>query len=62
MQLPKFKVGDVAMRKLDKPKNMLGHNQNTEQFKKGDVLRYDFNQPRKITRVLLYMIYVEWVS
>ena len=51
MQLPKFKVGDVVMRLLDKPKNILGHNENTDQFREGDV-RYDFNQPRKITRIL----------
>jgi hypothetical protein len=51
MKLPKFKVGDVVMRLLDKPKNILGHNENTEQFREGDV-RFDFNQPRKITRIL----------
>ena len=51
MEMPKFKVGDVVMRLLDKPKDILGHNQPTENFREGDV-RYDFNQPRKITRIL----------
>jgi len=51
MELPKFKVGDVVMRLLDKPKDILGHNQNTVQFREGDV-RWDVNQPRKITRIL----------
>ena len=39
------------MRLLDKPKDILGHNQNTDNFREGDV-RFDFNQPRKITRIL----------
>jgi hypothetical protein len=49
--LPKFKVGDFVMKKLDQPKNALGHNQTTSNFREGDI-RWDFNEPRKIKRIL----------
>ena len=48
---PKFKVGQMVYRKLDKPRNALGHNQPTEKFREGDV-RIDIIEPRKIKRVL----------
>lgn len=50
---PKFKVGDVVYRLLDAPKNALGHNQSTKQFRVGD-FRYDVKNPRKITNILEY--------
>ena len=48
---PKFKVDQIVYRKLDKPRNALGHNQPTERFREGDV-RIDVIEPRKIKRVL----------
>ena len=50
---PKYNVGQMVYRKLDKPKNMLGHNQATEKFKEGDV-RWEINEPRKIKRILYF--------
>lgn len=51
---PKYKVGDVVYRLLDKPKNALGHDQKTDSFRVGDV-RWDIKNPRKITNVLSYV-------
>ena len=48
---PKFKVDQIVYRKLDKPRNALGHNQPTERFREGDV-RIDVIEPRKIKRIL----------
>ena len=50
---PKFKVGQIVYRKLDKPRNALGHNQPTEKFREGD-LTIDIIEPRKIKRVLYF--------
>ena len=50
---PKYNVGQMVYRKLDKPKNMLGHNQTTENFREGDV-RWEINEPRKIKRILYF--------
>ena len=52
-QKPKFEVGDVVYRLLDAPKDALGHDQPTENFRVGDV-RFDVKNPRKITQVLIY--------
>jgi hypothetical protein len=49
--LPKFKVGQMVYRKLDKPRNALGHDQPTENFREGDV-RISIMEPRKIKRIL----------
>ena len=49
----KFKVNDIVIRKLDHPQNMLGKNQNTPQFRTGD-LRWEIHKPRKIMKVLTY--------
>lgn len=48
----KFKVGDMVHRKLDTPRNALGHDQPTNQFREGDI-RYD-TLARKI-KTVIYM-------
>ena len=47
----KYKVGDVVFRALDAPKDALGHNQSSKQFRSGD-MRWDVKQPRKIVAVI----------
>jgi len=49
---PKFEIGDIVYRKLDQPKNALGHNLRTDTFREGD-FRWDII-PRKIKKVLYY--------
>ena len=49
---PKFKKNDIVYRKLDRPKNTLGKDINTDKFREGD-FRFD-PVPRKIKRVLYY--------
>lgn len=51
--IPKFKVGDVVIHKLDHPKNAMGRNETTEQFRQGDI-RWDLNNKLKIIKVLNY--------
>ena len=48
----KYKVGDKVFRKLEKPKDALGKNQPTSNFRTGD-FRYEL-KPREIIRVLPY--------
>ncbi len=50
---PKYKVGDLVYRKVEKPINALGHFQNTSNFRVGDY-RYDIKNPRKINQILYY--------
>jgi len=50
---PKYEVGDLVYRKLERPKNALGHNQTTINFRMGDY-RFDVKQPRKIKKILYY--------
>ena len=47
---PKFKMGNLVHRKLDYPKNALGHNQATANFRVGD-FRWETNA-RKIVKVV----------
>lgn len=47
---PKFKVGDIVIRKLDSPINAL-NNAELGKFRKGDY-RWHFQEPRKITKIL----------
>lgn len=49
---PKFKAGDIVYRALDAPKDALGNDQNTKQFRMGDI-RWDLT-PKKIIKVLYY--------
>jgi hypothetical protein len=49
-ETPKFRMGDLVYRKLDYPKNALGHNQATGNFRVGD-FRWETN-PRKIVKVV----------
>ena len=49
---PKYKIGDIVVRRLDAPKNFLNNNEKG-QFRQGD-LRWDINQPRKILKVFFY--------
>lgn len=50
---PKYKIGDLVYRKLERPKNALGHNQSTTNFRMGDY-RFDIKQPRTIKKILYY--------
>jgi hypothetical protein len=52
-QEPKYKIGDLVYRKLERPKNALGYNQSTTNFRMGDY-RFDIKQPRKIKKILYY--------
>src|SRR5690606_34824738 len=40
----KFNIGDLVYPVLERPKNALGHNQNTTSFRQGDI-RFDVNNP-----------------
>ena len=51
--LPKFRVGQMVYRKLDKPRNALGNKQSTDTFGEVD-FRLDIVEPRKIKRILYY--------
>ena len=51
--LPKFRVGQMVYRKLDKPRNALGNKQSKDAFREGD-FRLDIVEPRKIKRILYY--------
>ncbi len=63
---PKFKVNDMVYRALEKPKDALGKNQNTKNFRAGD---YSFEKtPRRITQIFtmagsgdLYRYYLDGV-
>ena len=46
----KFKKGDIVIRLLDAPMNVLGHQLNGK-FREGDV-RWNFKEPRKIVKVI----------
>ncbi len=48
----KYNIGDKVFRKLEKPKDALGKNQNTSNFRAGD-FRWEL-KPREIVRVLPY--------
>lgn len=50
---PVYKVGDLVVRKLERPQNALGKNQNTLQFRVGDI-RWDVHNPRKINKIVFY--------
>lgn len=52
-KVPKYKVGDLVYRKVERPMNALGHYQNTTNFRVGDY-RFDIKNPRKIIQVLYY--------
>ena len=49
----KYKVGDIVIRKLEVPYSALGHQQNTTNFREGD-MRWDVKNPRRIKRILNY--------
>ena len=48
----KYKLGDIVVRLLDAPINVLGHKLNGK-FREGDV-RWNFKEPRKIVKVIPY--------
>jgi hypothetical protein len=50
---PKYKIGDLVYRKLERPRNALGYNQSTTNFRMGDY-RFDIKQPRRIKKILYY--------
>ncbi len=50
---PKYKIGDLVYRKVERPMNALGHYQNTTNFRVGDY-RYDIKNPRKIINIFYY--------
>jgi hypothetical protein len=49
---PKFNIGDLVYRKLDKPQDARGYNQNTENFRTGDI-RWEFTA-RAIEQIFYY--------
>ena len=49
---PKFKIGDIVLRKVETPYNALGHKQNTTNFRMGD-FRWDM-VPKKIKQIYVY--------
>ena len=49
---PKFNIGDIVYRKLDKPQDARGYNQNTENFRTGDI-RWEFTA-RAIEQIFYY--------
>ena len=57
---PKYKVGDLVYRKVERPMNALGHYQNTANFRVGDY-RFDIKNPRKITQILYYPFNVRYI-
>ena len=52
-KIPKYKIGDIVIPKLEVPKDALGNKETTENFRNGDV-RFDLNYKLKIVRVLNY--------
>jgi hypothetical protein len=50
---PTYKIGDLVYRKLERPKNALGYNQSTTNFRMGDY-RFNIKEPRKIKEILYY--------
>ena len=57
---PSYKVGDLVIRKLERSQNALGQNQNTLQFRVGDI-RWDIKNPRKIIKVVFYPNNVRYI-
>jgi hypothetical protein len=51
--MPKYEVGDLVYRKLDKPQDARGYFQNTQNFRAGDI-RFDFI-PRAIEHIYYYL-------
>jgi hypothetical protein len=49
---PKFNIGDLVYRKLDKPKDARGYDQDTQNFRAGD-MRWEF-LPRSIEQIFYY--------
>ena len=49
---PKFKVGDLVYRRLEKPIDKFGNKYHNAKFRQGDN-RYEINEPRKIVQVLV---------
>ena len=56
--LPMYKVNDLVYRKLDKPQNMQGVYQKTDNFRSGDI-RWEFNA-RAITDVFFYPVNIRY--
>lgn len=52
-KIPKYNVGDVVIHILERPKNALGHYQNTTAFRMGDY-RWNYKEPKRIVKVLHY--------
>lgn len=52
-QIPKYKIGDIVMAKLEVPNDGLGNKQNTSNFRMGDV-RWDVNNKLKIIKIFNY--------
>ena len=52
-KIPKYKINDIVIPKLEVPKNSSGKTETTESFRNGDI-RFDTNFKLKIIRVLNY--------
>jgi hypothetical protein len=59
-KLPKYKVGDLVYRRLERPMSALGHYQNTTNFRVGDY-KWDTQNPRKIVHILFYPNNVRYI-
>lgn len=56
---PKYDVGDLVYRRLEKAKDEYGNKYHNSKFRQGDV-RYEVNEPRKIVKVLAYTSNDPW--
>ncbi len=56
---PKYDVGDLVYRRIEKPMDEFGNKYHNQKFRQGDV-RYEMNEPRKIVKVLAYTSNDPW--
>lgn len=56
---PKYNVGDLVYRRLEKPLDQYGNRLHDSKFRQGDC-RYDLHEPRKIVKVLAYTSNDPW--
>lgn len=56
---PKYKVGDLVYRRLEKPLDEFGNKYHNQKFRQGDI-RYEISEPRKIIKILAYTSKDPW--
>ena len=52
-QDPKYQIGDLVYRRLEKPRDRFGNKYHNSHFRQGDA-RFEINEPRKIVKILPY--------